>query len=567
MKYRPMNFALTSCAFAALWGICVAVTQVRASQAYDDAPIGEPYKLEGNRLVFTNWIYVRPGDVGWFDAEGRSVYADTTRPLDHSAAQWRAQDHMPWGIHLQTYKPAEVRPYVVPVEFPWEEGGVITIATLVWDQDRYKAWGKCAAGDCYFESTDGLKWERPKLGLVEFRGSRANNLIPSGPLGEVFVDPSSKDERFKCMFTLDQKVPYEKFQEYLKKRPDTWGRQALRQVDGQPRIVAVGGAVSADGFHWQQLPEPVSLEHSDNDCIGYYDPVTARYVAYLRRWNALKRAPGLGLPDEVRDTWFPGSRRGVSISETDDFRNFPLSKPAFEPGPELPPTDDIYLSCFTWIPRAPGIKLMFPSIWHRLNDTTTLALAVSPEGKTWHWAPEGRELAETGPDGSWNGGYMFASPPLMELGNGDFALRFSAYDVPHKYPRKFAHRVMGIATWPHGRIMAIAAPEKGEFATVALVTPGTKVYINARTKRAGSIRVAVKTGMRRQGFTMEHNWGKIMGEMIPGHGFEDSIPIIGDHPRTLVRWKNADDLGIKPGEPVVLLFKLEQAEVFALEFE
>ena len=124
-----------------------------------------------------------------------------------------------------------------------------------------------------------------------------------------------------------------------------------------------------------------------------------------------------------------------------------------------------------------------------------------------------------------------------------------------------------MAIWPHGRIFALEAQEKGEFATVAFVPPGNKLYINALTKRAGSIRVAVKKGLRDSDFTMEHNWNKIMGKIIPGHEIENSIPIIGDNIRTPVRWKDTDELGIKTGEPIVLIFKLEQAEIFSLEFE
>lgn len=33
---------------------------------------------------------------------------------------------------------------------------------------------------CYAESRDGLKWEKPKLGLFEFNGSKENNIILTG---------------------------------------------------------------------------------------------------------------------------------------------------------------------------------------------------------------------------------------------------------------------------------------------------------------------------------------------------------------------------------------------------
>ena len=43
--------------------------------------------------------------------------------------------------------------------------------------------------------------------------------------------------------------------------------------------------------------------------------------------------------------------------------------------------------------------------------------------------------------------------------------------------------------------------------------------------------------------------------------------MVGDLPRAPVRWREAEDLGVKPGEPIILLFRMEQAEIFSLEFE
>ena len=38
-------------------------------------------------------------------------------------------------------------------------------------------------GVCYAVSKDGLTWEKPDLGLIEFNGSKANNLVVRGPHG------------------------------------------------------------------------------------------------------------------------------------------------------------------------------------------------------------------------------------------------------------------------------------------------------------------------------------------------------------------------------------------------
>ena len=58
-------------------------------------------------------------------------------------------------------------------------------------------------GVCYAISKDGLAWEKPVLGLVEFQGSKANNLVVRGPHGAgVFRDDHDPDpqRRYKMFY-------------------------------------------------------------------------------------------------------------------------------------------------------------------------------------------------------------------------------------------------------------------------------------------------------------------------------------------------------------------------------
>mgnify|MGYP003315303534 CR=1 FL=1 len=74
-------------------------------------------------------------------------------------------------------------------DFPWEgsNNGYITIFK---DDAKYRMYyravagtGTPASGDgwimngCYAESDDGIHWTRPNLGLVEFNGSKHNNIV------------------------------------------------------------------------------------------------------------------------------------------------------------------------------------------------------------------------------------------------------------------------------------------------------------------------------------------------------------------------------------------------------
>jgi hypothetical protein len=159
---------------------------------------------------------------------------------------------------------------------------------------------------------------------------------------------------------------------------------------------------------------------------------------------------------------------------------------------------------------------------------------------------------ETGRFGEFDGGCIFWHPNLIELPSGDFALPYTGYAFPHKYPRGARSYRPGYAVWPKGRLAAVEAVETGEFSTVGLMPPGRRLRINALTKRAGSILVAVT---RRN------------GELVPGRSFDEAAPIAGDQHRAAVRWRSGDDLGVPAGEPVCLRFRMDRAKLYGIEFE
>jgi hypothetical protein len=53
-------------------------------------------------------------------------------------------------------------------------------------------------------STDGLNWEKPKLGAVEYEGSKDNNIVMSGfpsyPGGTVMYDPHDPNAQMRYKF-------------------------------------------------------------------------------------------------------------------------------------------------------------------------------------------------------------------------------------------------------------------------------------------------------------------------------------------------------------------------------
>ncbi len=517
---------------------------------------GEPIELAGKRLIFTHYHFIRPASFGWYDDKGNNVTVGGTAGLWD--AHLRVTD-APVGIRIVA-QPAErsLEPFpgIEPAK-PWEEGK-ISLGHVIYDEEDglFKTWTSCSSGRCYLQSKDFVHWERPELGVVEFKGSKKNNLIEADDLGWVFKDASSKEERWKWIG--ERNITRQEYEEFQKKRPRDWDPKSDRvdvlletHVGPGNMILAVRGGVSADGFRWKTIAEPLVVQHADTINTAYYDARLKKYVAYFRHWVMPDRSPNS--PTDDRGLSWMAGRRSIGRSETDDFRRFPVSECILTPGPDIVgPSDTLYTNGHTFVPFAPDQHLFFPTIWYQINDATSVAVASSLDGKLLHWLP-GNPVLTTAAYEQWDGGCLFASGHLMELPDGRWILPYSASNVPHKYPRKGAIKTgLGFATWRKGRLVAVEAAERGQFTTFALMPPGRKIRINALTMRGGSVIVEVTDAARKP---------------VPGRTFDDCQPIIGDQFRTPVTWKGGDDLGVPDNTPICLRFRLDQAKVFFVDFE
>ncbi len=500
-----------------------------------------------------SWYFVRPGGYAWVDGAGNNVTANKKLKIGPWEASFRRADDAPRGIRLIAERPERHGPIIRP-QRPWEKMG-LSIYCILQEGNKYRAWGSCqdAEGNghhCYFESTDGWQWNRPELELVEYRHSKKNNFLPEAPQC-VFIDPAAPPEaRYKGV--SDGQVSVAEFRRFIEKHPDRWEHRALRKDANF--ILAVFGYQSPDGLRWTRLTEPFTIEHSDTQIVATYDAVQKKYMLFTRNYfvgRRSMRAPqdpvGMGWLGDARGA----GRRSIGYTESSRFGDFPLSKLILTPRSDMPPHQLLYTNCYTTIPRAPDHHLLFPTVWDTSDDTTHLEMAASHDGRLWNWVPGGN-LMDTGTFGRFDGGCIFWHPNLLELPNGDFVLPYTGYQFPHKYPRGAWSYGPGYALWPKGRIVALEAPEEGEFTTVSLIPPGRTLRINAVTKRAGWVLVAVT---RRNGTFLE------------GRSFEDAEPIVGDQYRTPVRWKDGTDLGCGENEPICLCFRMNKAKIYALDFE
>jgi len=88
------------------------------------------------------------------------------------------------GLTLELHRPTP-REVAISFDAPWE-GECSAYVTVMKDDDRYHMYyrgchEKGPEVTCYAESNDGITWTKPSLRLHEFKGSKDNNIIWTGP--------------------------------------------------------------------------------------------------------------------------------------------------------------------------------------------------------------------------------------------------------------------------------------------------------------------------------------------------------------------------------------------------
>ncbi|MDZ4818769.1 MAG: hypothetical protein SGJ20_07335 [Planctomycetota bacterium] len=215
---------------------------------------------------------------------------------------------------------------------------------------------------CYAISADGLQWKKPTLGIYDFAGSTQNNIVlrlpTPGPHGAGVVRDDHDvvlARRFKAFFSFDG------------------GLRLARAVDGvrwDPPTECQG--VQADG--------------DTHNCLFWASNLD-KYVGFTRTW------------DDVRQ---------VARTESIDLKTW---SPAVVVLQGMDPEHQTYaLQAFPYS----GVYLGLLMVLDTRNDTVQCELAWSPDTQHWNRICPGHALIGNGPEGSYDAGCVYASPPIIQ---------------------------------------------------------------------------------------------------------------------------------------------------------
>jgi len=425
---------------------------------------------------------------------------------------------------------------LIVVDKPWEHDLVMCLGVLPNEDGPgyrmyYATWGPnsdAGAGyTCLAVSTDGIKWEKPNLGLHEWKGDGKtdNNIVPGGVVFAMYTPWESDPER----------------------------RYYGVSQDGGSYFAHV----SKDGLRWKPLSDEPIVQGGDTSHF-YWDPSTKLFRCTVKGGTNEKMNGDVG----------GMCRRLVGYSETKDLTRFPPLRLIMAPDD----TDDL------WCKQGTVQRTHFYACPVFPYETMYVGLlqiyrAEEPEGY-FHgpvWlelvsSRDGMRWLRVEPDTTVKGPYVLhetSRPPLLNLGkfrefddaivdsaslvvvDDEIRMYYNGYDELHDYLPYYGS--VGLATLRKDGFASLDADEvPGEVLTCEFTGVSGAMQVNC-DPRGGSVRVEVLDGD---------------GRLIPGYSRDDCEPLTADRVRQTVAWRTHKDLPANGGA-VRFRFLLERARLFS----
>ena len=386
---------------------------------------------------------------------------------------------------------------------------------------------------CYAYSYDGKEWIKPNLGLREFNGSKANNIL---------LDKTDKDEGdfFDNFFVFkDENPTCENDKKY----------KALAYTHPYKLMCYF----SSDGINFKRGYQFDFDGKFDTLNVCFYDKLKKKYIAYIRDFHGVPENGDLNLG--VRD---------IRVTESKDFINW--SKPKqldFGKGKEDFP---LYTNNVMRHPENDDIYIGFPSRYiersewtdnydkltgrearlKRMEDARRYGLAitdclfmVSEDGEKWQRFDQALITPGIESGKNWVYGDCYPAYGLIDDGNYyKILLRKNQWSDECAEINEFKIRKDGFAFYNanYGEYVVELKP---------MVLGGSKIYLNFATSAAGSVYVEIESEN---------------GEKIT------SCEMFGD---SVKRKVSIDEKEIEKivGKEVIIKFKMTDAKIYSLTVE
>jgi hypothetical protein len=468
---------------------------------------------------------------------------------------------------LRLHEPAP-REVALVTDAPWE-GNATNYVTVFQDGALYRMYYRGSHASyldgkdrptsrdlyCYAESTDGVRWTKPELGLFAWNGSKLNNIVWDDVGAHAFTP--FRDGNPDCAADARYK--------------------ALGVGRGKHGLYAFQ---SADGIHWSLMAKDpvITLGAFDSQNLAFWDAERGEYREYHRdfregrdirtctskdflhwtepeflSYQANVEPGGAGAPADVKDPVgqkYPPGR--VSELYTNQIRPYDRA-PHLLLGFPTRYIDRGWTESAKALPRFDYRQIRAKNSQREGTALTDGLFMTSRDRRRFYLWPE--SFVRPGPRtrDSWFYGDCYQNWGLVESKSHieDAPPELSFYVTERTLQetggvlRRYSLRLDGF--------VSLHAPlAGGELLTKPVQFAGKRLALNVATSAAGSVRVEIQSAE---------------GRPLKGFALEECHVIYGDALDREVAWTSGADLGALAGKPVRLRFEVRDADVYSYKFE
>ncbi len=478
----------------------------------------------------------------------------------------------PKNVEFVVHPPRKTGDIIAAQEVGRGLGGV----SVLYDDGIYHLWYGCGAWLAYAQSSDGVHWAKPNLGLLE--EDTADGIAPPPNAvvsrgdgnkkhrvggGMVFLDPNAKDaERFRLVTNSEDSN-------------NNW-----LQIYSSP-----------DGLIWRHTYTNVLTFrtntrpfHLDSQNVIFWDGRIQKYTTYFRK--NVPRTPGSAA---LRT-------RSVARAESRDLAHFGT----VEDAPvvlqadankvikfHMPDRDDVsrvdtYTSGTIMYPWAENAYLMFPTEYYHYDEdlpefrsevpinagTLDTRFATSRDGLKWR-RYDHRPFVGLGMKGEFDSVRIYMGYGIVPAKNGrELYMYYLGTSEPHGWNRDDrnnrlltaagltpitpARAISRVVLRRDGFVSVYAPYTGGEFTTPLLRFAGDQLLLNVDTSSSGELRVELLDAQ---------------GQPIPNYTLNDCDLIhTANEISRVVKWKGSTSVKDLADKPIRLRFVMRDVDLYAFQF-
>lgn len=428
------------------------------------------------------------------------------------------------------------------------------VCSIIHDGGCYRMWYAPVPGAwdhyldpelvAYAESDDGITWRKPDLNLLEFRGTRKNNLCNMAMTSpSVFIDPDSPpSHRYRGTGVIDSRTRWH--------HPD---------ATDAPRQGGYYTAYSADGIDWKLDSPSPRWPYADN-ISSFYHPGRRQGMVFM------KKQPHVG--GFTRRAWWTATLKNGEWSDSkqalvpDDFDDVRarshglISADYYNVAQQAAGQATVgFVTVFRHQhPLAP-----FPlqgGLVGMLGMQDVMLVYQSEEGAAWLHTPGRPDFVAHG-QVPWARGGFYVGMNAIECGDEHRLYLTAAQNNHYNFGQLDVLPAFQIcyASWPKWRLWGFRADPQGVLELdLGPVTSPSELLLNYETHHGGSVRVEM--------FSLRPLYDLTE---IAGCGNDDAVPLTGDNLGEVVRWKSGTVIRPVENRRLVARLTIDRASVYAWE--